>query len=157
MKPAKDKKKNPKQKPAAHTKQNEKTKFPGYPKYAPEEDIMNKATRVEFNLDKDSINTIANQNKKIAPLDKTPIISKQSEITKEDLEALGPKDLSLDMGDDENLLKHRIYPVDFSGKDIDIPGSELDDAGEAIGSEDEENNGYSIGGDAHDNLEEDPT
>ena len=38
---------------------------------------------------------------------------------------------------------------------LDIPGSELDDADEAIGEEDEENNYYSLGGDSHDNLEED--
>ena len=43
----------------------------------------------------------------------------------------------------------------LSGKDLDIPGSELDDAQEDIGSEDEENNYYSLGGDNHDNLEED--
>jgi hypothetical protein len=41
------------------------------------------------------------------------------------------------------------------GEDLDIPGSELDDANEAIGEEDEENNYYSLGGDNHDNLEED--
>lgn len=38
--------------------------------------------------------------------------------------------------------------------DLDVPGSELDDADEDIGNEDEENNFYSIGGDDHDNLEE---
>jgi len=44
---------------------------------------------------------------------------------------------------------------DVSGRDLDIPGSELDDKQEDIGSEDEENNYYSIGGDGHDNLDED--
>lgn len=39
--------------------------------------------------------------------------------------------------------------------DLDVPGSELDDQLEKIGSEDEENNYYSIGGDRHDDLEED--
>ena len=39
--------------------------------------------------------------------------------------------------------------------DLDVPGSELDDVQEEIGSEDEENNYYSIGGENHDNLEED--
>jgi hypothetical protein len=78
----------------------------------------------------------------------------ESDVTKEDLEALGPKDLSMDMGDDENILKNRVWPVDMAGEDLDIPGSELDDQNEAIGSEDEENNSYSIGGDRHeDNLE----
>lgn len=45
--------------------------------------------------------------------------------------------------------KHRL-----SGKDLDIPGSELDDSQEVIGNEDEENNYYSLGGDDHDDLEE---
>lgn len=47
------------------------------------------------------------------------------------------------------------FDEDFSGNDLDVPGSELDDQQEDIGSEDEENNYYSIGGDGHDNLEED--
>lgn len=47
------------------------------------------------------------------------------------------------------------FKHDMTGEDLDIPGSELDDAQEEIGSEDEENNYYSIGGDNHDNLEED--
>ena len=38
--------------------------------------------------------------------------------------------------------------------DLDVPGSELDDEEEKIGSEDEENNSYSIGGDMHNDLEE---
>lgn len=77
----------------------------------------------------------------------------EADVTKEDLEALGPKDLSMDMGDDEDL-KHRVYPLDFAGNELDVPGAELDDASERIGSEDEENNPYSIGGDNHDKLEE---
>lgn len=44
---------------------------------------------------------------------------------------------------------------DKSGSDLDIPGSELDDFLENIGSEDEENNYYSLGGDAHSDLDED--
>lgn len=68
------------------------------------------------------------------------------EVTKEDLEALGPKDLSMDMGDDEQLRRRR-RPVDFAGSDLDVPGAELDDADEATGNEDEENNSYSLGGD----------
>lgn len=52
-------------------------------------------------------------------------------------------------------LNEKNFEEDMSGGDLDIPGSELDDAQEAIGSEDEENNHYSIGGDNHNNLEED--
>jgi len=36
-----------------------------------------------------------------------------------------------------------------SGDNLDVPGSELDDNQEEIGSEDEENNYYSLGGDDH--------
>lgn len=39
--------------------------------------------------------------------------------------------------------------------ELDIPGSELDDANEEIGEEDEENNYYSLGGDDHEDLEAD--
>jgi hypothetical protein len=78
----------------------------------------------------------------------------ESDVTNEDMEALGPKDLSMNMGEDETILKNRVWPVDMAGEDLDVPGSELDDQNEAIGSEDEENNSYSIGGDRHeDNLE----
>jgi hypothetical protein len=47
-------------------------------------------------------------------------------------------------------------PSDFAevisdADELDVPGSELDDAQEMIGSEDEENNFYSLGGDNHEN------
>jgi hypothetical protein len=44
---------------------------------------------------------------------------------------------------------------DESGSDLDVPGSELDDEQENIGNEDEENNYYSLGGDDHNDLDED--
>lgn len=44
---------------------------------------------------------------------------------------------------------------EFPGDDLDVPGSELDDDMEITGNEDEENNYYSLGGDDHDDLEED--
>lgn len=40
---------------------------------------------------------------------------------------------------------------DRMGDALDVPGSELDNNQENIGSEDEENNYYSLGGDNHDN------
>jgi hypothetical protein len=62
----------------------------------------------------------------------------------------------------KNSGKSVIFPansekgsVDASGWNLDIPGSELDDEQEKIGSEDEENNYYSLGGDDHNNLDED--
>ena len=47
------------------------------------------------------------------------------------------------------------FTSDVSGSDLDVPGGELDDGQEATGNEDEENNYYSIGGDNHNNLEDD--
>ncbi len=79
-------------------------------------------------------------------------LAKEARITKEDMEALGPRDLSLDMNDDENL-KQRSHPVDFEGKDLDIPGRSQDDDSEDIGAEDEENNHYSLGSEDNDQLD----
>ena len=57
---------------------------------------------------------------------------------------------------DESItgLNEKSFEDDMSGADLDVPGSELDDAQERIGNEDEENNYYSIGGDNHNDLEE---
>jgi hypothetical protein len=49
----------------------------------------------------------------------------------------------------------KAFSDDVSGNDLDVPGSELDDDQERIGSEDEENNYYSLGGDDHNDLDED--
>lgn len=45
--------------------------------------------------------------------------------------------------EDGDLLNEQSSADDISGEDLDIPGSEADDADELIGEEDEENNGYS--------------
>ena len=83
----------------------------------------------------------------------------------EDMYRQGKKEADIDPSD-PSKLKHTIDPstsnerneLDFetikTGKDLDVPGSELDDDLEKVGSEDEENNYYSIGGDNHDDLEE---
>jgi hypothetical protein len=79
-----------------------------------------------------------------------------SDVTEEDLQALGPKDLSMDMGEDEALLKNRVWPVDMAAEDLDVPGvpDDNNEMNQAIGPEDEENDFYSLGGDRHeDNLE----
>ncbi|HEX2394867.1 MAG TPA: hypothetical protein VHI78_05935 [Bacteroidales bacterium] len=59
-----------------------------------------------------------------------------------------PKDFSTldDAGDADTQ--------EVSGKDLDIPGGELDDEMEGIGSEDEENNYYSLGEDNDEYSEE---
>ncbi len=47
------------------------------------------------------------------------------------------------------------FSEDESGDDLDVPGAELDDEEESVGTEAEENNSYSFGGDDHNNLDED--
>ena len=72
---------------------------------------------------------------------------------------LDPEDTSKTKEFDKNSKAGKNKEIDFdedkSGSDLDVPGSELDDEKEKIGSEDEENNYYSLGGDDHDDLDED--
>ncbi|MEI7664013.1 MAG: hypothetical protein WCK34_17535 [Bacteroidota bacterium] len=71
---------------------------------------------------------------------------------------LDPEDLAKSKDSDENGYPGTKNELDFtgdlSGNDLDIPGSELDDQMEAVGSEDEENNYYSLGADGHSELDE---
>lgn len=126
--------------------------------YPASEDALNNMERVHVDLD--SLDTSRKSSAELREETIPDATAKApgrkhaaSDLTKEDYEALGPRDLSLDGGDDEQL-KHRTRPVDFAGRDLDIPGSELDDNSEKLGSEDEENNGYSLGSDANANLED---
>jgi hypothetical protein len=61
----------------------------------------------------------------------------------------------LELNDEGNIVDPDEPRQEGGAEDLDIPGSELDDADENIGEEDEENNYYSLGGDNHDDLEED--
>jgi hypothetical protein len=71
---------------------------------------------------------------------------------------INPEDISETKKSNENdkvVTNNRdSFNNDASGLDLDIPGSEMDDDQENIGSEDEENNYYSLGGDDHNDLEE---
>jgi len=49
-----------------------------------------------------------------------------------------------DVDNDGDPLNEETFGDDFSGEDLDVPGSEDDDLDEEIGEEDEENNPYSI-------------
>jgi hypothetical protein len=60
------------------------------------------------------------------------------------------KDKEVSLNEDEEAEKNARL-----AEGLDVPGSELDDADEEIGEEDEENNYYSLGGDDHNDLEED--
>jgi len=70
---------------------------------------------------------------------------------------LNPEDLSKNKvpNEDNGSLNEKNFRNGMSGDDLDVPGSELDDYQESVGSEDEENNYYSVGGDDYDDLEED--
>jgi hypothetical protein len=59
------------------------------------------------------------------------------------------------VNDTSDFLNEKDFSTDLIGDDLDVPGAELDDAMEEVGSEDEENNYFSLGGDNHENLEED--
>jgi hypothetical protein len=71
---------------------------------------------------------------------------------------IDPEDTStvkqLDETYNEAVIKNKDSNEDIFERDLDVPGSELDDEQEKIGSEDEENNYYSLGLDNHNELEE---
>ena len=143
--------------------------------YPPSEDIMNRLNEVErISIDPDNLtrtpgasNDVREDRSEDVREDRSETTafppstnthnaaSGESDLTKEDFEALGPRDLSLDGGDDEQL-KHRVWPVDFAAKDLDVPNGD-DERLDALGQGDEENDHYSLGGDDKENLEEDPT
>jgi hypothetical protein len=146
----------------------EKKPLPG--EYPANEDIMNRKNEIErISIDPDRMskspgasasgrneNDDRDESDEFPPArnSKTTSASK-SDLTKEDYEALGPRDLSLDGGDDEKL-KHRVWPVDFAARDLDVPHGD-DERIDALGQGDEENDHYSLGGDDKENLEDDPT
>lgn len=76
-------------------------------------------------------------------------LEKVSEINPDDISKM-----KIPIDDSPVPLNEKSFEDDMSGADLDVPGSELDDAQEEIGNEDEENNYYSIGGDNHNDLEE---
>ncbi|MEO6328818.1 MAG: hypothetical protein ABIO55_07795 [Ginsengibacter sp.] len=143
--------------------QNNENEFPGYPHYPAKEDIMNAndVERVDVdveNLSRSPKTSTGLPDKSVRPPqaentepvlgDVDDDVEKESpvsdaDITPQDLIALGEEDANF--GTVEKL----------SPDDLDVPGAEEDDANEEIGEEDEENNYYSLGGDAHENLEED--
>jgi len=77
-----------------------------------------------------------------------PIYNKEDDIYNRE------KEKPLEDEDQPGKMKS-VRKSDDPGEDLDIPGAELDDADEDVGEEDEENNYYSLGGDDHDDLEED--
>lgn len=142
--------------------------LPGYPHYPPEEDIMNPQTGFKkISADEELANSKSlssrNLNKTGEPAEdiKTGtddiriVRGTEADVTKEDLETLGPREGDPDLGDDEMMQANARVDEVTNEDDLDVPGSDLDDKEEELGEEDEENNYYSLGGDRHENLEED--
>ncbi|HEY0677077.1 MAG TPA: hypothetical protein VGD17_02280 [Chitinophagaceae bacterium] len=146
------------------------TEFPGYPHYPSKEDIMNPSNhmkRVEVDVenltpsgkfadvkqsqDKTQTNetSAANEALSLDEDDITATSGTEADLTKDDLLILGGTKYS-----DNDLQGIARNVVD--AEDLDIPGAELDNENEEIGEEDEENNYYSLGGERHEGLEEDP-
>jgi hypothetical protein len=81
-------------------------------------------------------------------------IDYNADVTKEDIKALGDKveNLRNDNGDD-TILKNRKNKVDFSGSNLDIPGTVPAKKQTKLNPKDEENQLYSLGSDDNENLE----
>jgi len=151
-------------------KQADKDKFPGYPHYPSNEDITNpqnnngkKAIAGESDI---AGNKTDHLNDREA--DTRFVSGTDADVTNEDLRDLNATEQNMDTADSINLQRASLDNVDddgdllneesnfedMTGEDLDVPGSGDDDADEAIGEEDEENNYYSLGGDLHESQEE---
>lgn len=67
-------------------------------------------------------------------------------------------DSNTQIADNSSVIKDwhdKEFDADSTESGLDVPGADLDDKEEKIGEEDEENNYYSIGGDDHNDLDED--
>ena len=108
----------------------------------------------------DKLNLSDNQtdNKEENSLPGYPIYPDSEDIYRNFLEEeeINPEDTSKTKDPNStNTIRRKDLDDEQSEKDLDIPGSDLDDHQEDIGSEDEENTYYSLGGDDHIDLEED--
>ena len=145
--------------------------FPGYPHYPAKEDIMDTRTGTQ-KVDVDVENLASSRNASGVSQRFSP--NNERERAKDAMTpqpGMGDDDLDLKMGteadvDDDDLVALNSTdteigrPQNVSSEDLetdlDVPGSEMDDATENIGEEDEENNYYSLGGDRHESQEENP-
>ena len=124
--------------------------------YPPIEDITRQGKREELDVEnitrsgKYSDTDTRNENPNLAEMpveDEINIVQgTEADVTAEDIEVLDSTD---------NIKQTSKLDNTEEDIDLDIPGSELDDKDEALGEEDEENNYYSLGGDRHEDLEED--
>ncbi len=138
--------------------------FPGYPHYPAKEDIMDQRTdshRVDVDVENiPNTNNKTGVSQRFAPDTKNPVTAEKGEDdlgirSGTEADVTGDDLAILNATNDEIGVPQNVDTEDIN-TDLDIPGSDLDDANEAIGEEDEENNYYSLGGDRHEAQEEDP-
>ena len=88
-------------------------------------------------------------------VDEDILADKETNVTKVERDLLRRSSESMSTADDQQLNYAALDKTDddgaplnekvnLSGSDLDVPGSEEDDANEKIGEEDEENNAYSL-------------
>ena len=86
-----------------------------------------------------------------------PLYPAKDDIYNQSIESdLNPdnlEEMNID-ADNPGLRNEKDFSEDETGEDLDVPGSEDDEAENNEGNEDEENNYYSLGGDNHNDLEE---
>ena len=139
-------------------KKQKKTEFPGYPHYPAKDDMMNSKGTERVDIDVENLSRANNVSSSALPDKSAPSPGAEDKIPLTDVDADdidngGPTDADLTSDD---LIALGEEEVGYGKTDeLDVPGAEEDDADEEIGEEDEENNYYSLGGDAHENLEED--
>lgn len=128
---------------------NIKKDFPGYPHYPASEDIMNqKDKRVENNEVNSTATGSDSETDKEQPTESDNELEEASLSTDFNEADITQEELNILQEDDGVQYAREAH-------DLDVPGSELDDENESIGEEDEENNYYSLGGDNHEDIEED--
>jgi hypothetical protein len=143
--------------------------FPGYPHYPAREDIMDDRTdshRVDIDVE-----NLPNTNNKTGVNQRFGNETERAKDAMTPQPGLGDDDLGIQPGTEADVNEDDLAILNATNaeigvpqnvdteelnNDLDIPGSELDDAAEEIGEEDEENNYYSLGGDRHESQEEDP-
>lgn len=104
------------------------------------------------------------------------VMGTEADVTREDWLNLGDPNRDLDMDVDEEIFSEGSGSAfaateetvsDFdsrdlrdelerTGYDLDVPGADLVALDDSLGQGDEENSYYSLGGDRHENLDEDP-
>jgi hypothetical protein len=155
-----------------NTDNNEDRDFPGYPHYPSDEDITNPSNGLK-KVDAD-VERLANS-KRLSSMaaneeptrgentegddtgdDLRIVPGTEADVTEDDLVLLGDRDADQDMNDDELIQGNARVDFVENEDDLDIPGADLDEGPDAMGQHDEENNYYSLGGDRHESLDEDP-